>query len=133
MHATTPFPITGNTESRSGPEFTATRLVNDRDTVYVQAVGTNTTPGFHSFFYIGPELIFPPRLHFANIPPTGIVLQVVTPYQVGFAYKYPVGGINVPGIPGGAHTKVTVYTAKGTVDVPIIDEPLTKEFPKPAQ
>jgi hypothetical protein len=89
--------------------------------VHVRATGLNPTTGFKTFFYVGPEAIFPPRLHFANLAPTGIVLELVTPYDVSFAINLPPEGVVLGGA-AALQDKLTIYTAKGPVTVKIVDE-----------
>ncbi len=121
MQTETPYPLSGQAASVFGPNFTALRFSNNERTVHVRATGINPTSGFKVFFYVGPELIFPPRLHFANLAPDGIVLEVLTPYDVSFAFNLPPEGVVLGGTPSLRDT-LTIYTAKGPVTVKIQDE-----------
>ena len=116
-----PFPLFLKTSvpPQAGPDFAAIRYPGDGDIVHVTATGMNPTSGYSTNFYIGPELVYPPRLHFANIPPSGIALQVLTPFKTEFLYSHP-SGLAIPGIPEPAD-EIIIYTASGAVTVPVRD------------
>ena len=116
-----PFPLfmKPSIPPQEGPHFSAIRYPGEGAIIHVSAVGTNATTGFLTTFYIGPELIYPPRLHFANVPPSGIALQVLAPFKAEFSYSH-ARGLNLPGIPEPKDT-IIIYTESGPVDVPVRD------------
>ena len=116
-----PFPLflKASVAPTTGPEFYAIRYPGKGAIIHVTAVGVNATLGFMTNFYIGPELVYPPRLHFANIPPSGIALQVLTPFKVDFSYSHP-KGLGLPGIPE-PEESITIYTVSGAVVVSVRD------------
>lgn len=53
-----------------------------QDAVIIFAFGVHPTPGYTDFFEQSPIDIFPPQFIFHSIPPSGIVLQVLTPFSI---------------------------------------------------
>ena len=58
------------------------RAEQARDTVIIFAMGWHPTPGYIDFFEQSPIDIFPPEFILRTIPPTGMVLQVLTPFAI---------------------------------------------------
>jgi len=58
------------------------RAEQARDTVIIFAMGWHPTPGYVDFFEQSPIDIFPPEFILRTIPPTGMVLQVLTPFAI---------------------------------------------------
>ena len=58
------------------------RAEQARDTVIIFAMGWHPTPGYVDFFEQSPIDIFPPQFILRTIPPTGMVLQVLTPFAI---------------------------------------------------
>lgn len=50
--------------------------------VIIFATGCHPTTGYVDFFEQSPLRIFPPQFIFRTIPPTGMVLQVITPFSI---------------------------------------------------
>lgn len=53
-----------------------------RDTVIIYATGWHPTPGYVDFFEQSAITIFPPEFILRTIPPSGMVLQVLTPFAI---------------------------------------------------
>ena len=49
--------------------------------VLIFASGSHTTSGYKVRFQDTPIAVFPPEYQFMHVKPTGIVLQVVTPFS----------------------------------------------------
>src|SRR4030095_10302421 len=58
------------------------RAEQARDTVIIFAMGWHPTPGHVDFFEQSAITIFPPEFILRTIPPSGIVLQVLTPFAI---------------------------------------------------
>ena len=50
--------------------------------VVIKASGSKPTPGHEVRFEESPLTVFPPEFSLVLIPPTGIVNQVITPFEV---------------------------------------------------
>jgi hypothetical protein len=83
---------------------------NIRFTIY--AVGHNRTTGFRTFFQVDPAFILPAIVDFINIPPSGIVLQVVTPFSAHITMA-------AASIFGEKQHAVTIHDVSGSHSIPI--------------
>jgi hypothetical protein len=77
-------------------------------TVIVVATGAHATSGFQVFLEQSPIDVFPPEFTLWHKKPSGVVLQVITPFSVSahFATSQPVG-------------KITVHDANGTQTITV--------------
>ncbi len=84
------------------------RAEQARDTVIIFAMGWHPTPGYVDFFEQSPIDIFPPQFILRTIPPTGIVLQVLTPFAIWvmFGASEPVKTVTVHDADGAHEIKV---------------------------
>lgn len=80
--------------------------------VVVTGSGHHVTSGYKVFFQQSSLDIFPPRYSFWHVFPTGIVLEVITPFTeaVSFKTKEPV-------------TKVVIFDADGRHEVSVDQTP----------
>lgn len=78
------------------------------DKVIIFAMGWHPTPGYDDFFEQSPIDIFPPQFILRTIPPTGIVLQVLTPFVIWvmFGATEPVDTVTVHDADGAHEIKV---------------------------
>lgn len=76
--------------------------------VIIFAMGCHPTSGFIDFFEQSPLRIFPPQFIFRTIPPTGIVLPVLTPFSIWvmFEASEPVKTVTVHDADGAHEIKV---------------------------
>ena len=76
--------------------------------VIIFAMGCHPTTGYTDFFEQSPLRIFPPQFIFRTIPPTGIVLQVITPFSIWvmFGASDPVETVTVFDADGSHEIKV---------------------------
>ncbi len=58
------------------------------EVVYVFAFGENTTSGWKNYFQKSLLTIYPPKLSFIQEAPTGVALEVITPYFVVTSFPY---------------------------------------------
>jgi hypothetical protein len=79
-----------------------------RDTVIIFAMGWHPTPGYVDFFEQSPVDVFPPQFILRTIPPTGIVIQTLTPFAIWVMF-----GANEP------VKTVTVHDADGAHDIDV--------------
>jgi hypothetical protein len=77
---TTPIAETGAGGSQLGRA--SYRAEQARDTVIIFATGWHPTPGYVDFFEQSAIDVFPPEFILRTIPPTGIVLPVLTPFAI---------------------------------------------------
>ena len=84
------------------------RAEQARDTVIIFAMGWHPTPGYVDFFEQSPIDIFPPQFILRTIPPTGIVLPVLTPFAIWvmFGASEPVETVTVHDADGVHEIKV---------------------------
>jgi hypothetical protein len=94
------------------------RAEQARDTVIIFAMGWHPTPGYVDFFEQSLIDIFPPQFILRTIPPTGIVLPVVTPFAIWVMF-----GASEP------VETVTVHDADGAHEIKVeqMDEAQTKQ------
>ena len=76
--------------------------------VIIFATGCHPTSGYADFFEQSPIRIFPPQFIFRTIPPTGIVLQVLTPFAIWvmFGASDPIETVTVHDADGAHEIKV---------------------------
>ncbi|HKV36254.1 MAG TPA: hypothetical protein VJP89_18090 [Pyrinomonadaceae bacterium] len=76
--------------------------------VIIFAMGCHPTSGYIDFFEQSPMRIFPPQFIFRTIPPTGIVLPVLTPFSIWvmFEASEPVETVTVHDADGAHEIKV---------------------------
>lgn len=76
--------------------------------VIIFATGCHPTTGYVDFFEQSPLRIFPPQFIFRTIPPTGMVLQVITPFSIWvmFGASDPVETVTVFDADGSHEIKV---------------------------
>lgn len=76
--------------------------------VIIFAMGCHPTSGYIDFFEQSPLRIFPPQFIFRTIPPTGIVLPVLTPFSIWvmFEASEPVETVTVQDADGSHEIKV---------------------------
>ena len=79
-----------------------------RDTVIIYAMGWHPTPGYVDFFEQSAINIFPPEFILRTIPPSGMVLQVLTPFAIWVMF-----GASKP------IKTVTVHDADGAHDIAV--------------
>ena len=79
-----------------------------RDTVIIFAMGWHPTPGYVDCFEQLPIRIFPPQFALRTIPPTGMVIQMLTPFAIWvmFGASDPVESVTVHDADGAHEIKV---------------------------
>lgn len=79
-----------------------------RDTVIIFAMGWHPTPGYIDCFEQLPIRIFPPQFVLRTIPPTGMVIQMLTPFAIWvmFGASDPVETVTVHDADGAHEIKV---------------------------
>lgn len=78
------------------------------DTVIIFATGWHPTPGYVDFFEQSPITTFPPEFILRTIPPSGMVIQVLTPFAIWvmFGASEPVKTVTVHDADGAHEIKV---------------------------
>ena len=84
------------------------RAEQARDTVIIFAMGWHPTPGYVDFFEQSAIRIFPPQFILRTIPPSGMVIQVLTPFAIWvmFGASEPVESVTVHDADGAHEIKV---------------------------
>lgn len=80
--------------------------------VFIFAEGFHPTSGYHVFFEQSPIDIFPPEFILWHVKPSGIVLQVITPFFVYTSFNAP-----------SKIDAVVVHDANGRHEVPVEQVP----------
>lgn len=82
----------------------------------VHAQGMNRTSGFRTFLQVDPRLILPAQADFVNIPPSGVVLEVLTPFHVTLTMV-------AAAVMGEQQRTIIVHDSQGSHTVTIADTP----------
>lgn len=105
--------MSNHTSSDASLGMATYRAAQTGETVTIHAQGEHPTPGFKVFFEQSPIRIFPPQFVLREVPPTGIVTKVITPFetQTSFTAAEPV-------------EQVIVHDRNGRHEVPVEQVPL---------
>lgn len=82
------------------------------DAIFIFADGIHPTSGYHAFFEQSPIDVFPPEFILWHVAPSGIVLDVLTPFTTYTSFQS-----------GGKIERVVVHDADGRHDVDVEQVP----------